>query len=84
MQTICANSVESASRRAARQSGATLAASTRRTNLEETDMLNSNSPLESLAAFAIVFATGILSTVALGKYIEKVRRDAQNAASGTA
>ncbi|WP_171914446.1 hypothetical protein [Paraburkholderia xenovorans] len=47
-------------------------------------MLNNNSPLESLAAFAIVFATGILSTIALGKYIEKVRRDAQNAASGAA
>lgn len=40
-------------------------------------MLNSNnSPLESLAAFAITFAVGILSTIALGKYIEKVRRDA--------
>ena len=82
MQTICMNSVEHAARRAARQSGVALAASTRRTNLEETDMLNSNSPLESLAAFAIVFATGSLSTVALGKYIEKVRRDAQNATSG--
>jgi hypothetical protein len=52
------------------------------TDLRESNMLNNNSPLESLAAFAIVFATGILSTVALGKYIEKVRRDAQNAASG--
>lgn len=48
------------------------------------NVLNNNSPLESLAAFAIVFATGVLSTVALGKYIEKVRRDAQNAASGAA
>jgi hypothetical protein len=47
-------------------------------------MLNNNSPLESLAAFAIAFAAGILSTIALGKYIEKVRRDAQNAASGAA
>jgi hypothetical protein len=47
-------------------------------------MLNNNSPLESLAAFAIVFATGILSTVALGKYIEKVRRDAQTAAARAA
>jgi len=44
-------------------------------------MINNNSPLESLAAFAIVFATGILSTVALGKYIEKVRRDALNGAA---
>jgi hypothetical protein len=48
------------------------------------NMLNNNSPLESLAAFAIVFATGILSTVALGKYIEKVRRDAQTAAARAA
>lgn len=47
---------------------------------EGTDMLNNNSPLESLAAFAIVFATAVLSTVAMGKYIEKVRRDAQQAA----
>jgi hypothetical protein len=47
-------------------------------------MLNNNSPLESLAAFALVFATGILSTVALGKYIEKVRRDAQIAAARAA
>ncbi|WP_207002119.1 hypothetical protein [Trinickia mobilis] len=39
-------------------------------------MLSNNSPLESLAAFAITFAVGVLSTVALGKYIEKVRRDA--------
>ncbi|SOE64512.1 hypothetical protein SAMN05446935_2480 [Burkholderia sp. YR290] len=45
-------------------------------------MLNNNSPLESLAAFAIVFVTGIVSTIALGKYIEKVRRDARRAASG--
>jgi hypothetical protein len=57
---------------------------TRCTDLRGLNVLNNNSPLESLAAFAIVFATGILSTVALGKYIEKVRRDAQNAASGAA
>ncbi|WP_169740546.1 hypothetical protein [Paraburkholderia caledonica] len=46
--------------------------------------MNNNSPLESLAAFAIVFAAGILSTVVLSKYVEKVRRDAQNAASSAA
>ena len=57
-----------------------MATFTRRANREETDMLNTNSPLENLAAFAIVFATGILSTIALGKYIEKVRRDAYDAA----
>jgi hypothetical protein len=39
-------------------------------------MVGNNSPLESLAAFAITFAVAVLSTVALGKYIEKVRRDA--------
>lgn len=44
-------------------------------------MMNNNSPLESLAAFAITFAVGVLSTVVLGKYIEKVRRDALNDAS---
>ena len=31
-------------------------------------MGNSNSPLETLAAFAIVFAAGVLSTVALQAY----------------
>lgn len=40
-------------------------------------MQNNNSPLESLAAFAITFAVGVLSTIALGKYIDKVRRDAR-------
>lgn len=39
-------------------------------------MGNYNSPLESLAAFAIVFVVGVLSTVGLGKYIEKVKKDA--------
>ncbi len=33
-----------------------------------------NSPLESLAAFAIVFAAGVLTSWGMGKYIEKVRR----------
>jgi hypothetical protein len=47
-------------------------------------MLNNNSPLESLAAFAITFAAGILSTLALGKYIEKVRRDAIDSVSRSA
>jgi hypothetical protein len=35
------------------------------------------SPLESLAAFAIAFATGVLSAVALTKYIDKIRKNAQ-------
>jgi len=41
-------------------------------------MVSNSSPLESLAAFAITSAVGVLSTVGLGKYIEKVRRDAIN------
>jgi len=36
-------------------------------------MMNYNSPLESLAAFAIVFAAGVLTSWGMGKYIEKVR-----------
>ena len=46
-------------------------------------MMNNNSPLESLAAFAITFAAGIISTFTLGKYIEKVRRDAIDSVSRT-
>ena len=34
------------------------------------------SPLESLAAFAIVFSIGVLSTVGLGKYVEKLKEQA--------
>lgn len=41
-------------------------------------MGNNNSPLESLAAFAIVFVMGVLSTVSLGKYIENVKKDAKS------
>jgi hypothetical protein len=40
-------------------------------------MNNNNSPLESLAAFAIVFVIGVISTAGLGKYIEKIKRDAK-------
>lgn len=40
-------------------------------------MGNTNSPLESLAAFAIVFVVGVLSTVSLAKYIEMVKKDAE-------
>lgn len=42
-------------------------------------MGSNNSPLESLAAFAIVFSVGVLSAVGFGKYIEQVRMDAQRA-----
>jgi hypothetical protein len=38
-------------------------------------MGNNNLPLEHLAAFALVFAAGILTTVGFGKYIDKVKRD---------
>ena len=38
-------------------------------------MGNNSLPLEHLAAFAIVFAAGVLSTIAFGKYIEKIKRD---------
>jgi hypothetical protein len=44
-----------------------------------TPMILNNSPLEILAAFAIVFVTGALSAVGLVKYVEKVRRDAHSA-----
>jgi hypothetical protein len=44
-------------------------------NLEKDVAMNTNnSPLEMLAAFAIVLATGIVSTVAFGKYLDRVRR----------
>lgn len=37
---------------------------------------NTPSPMEHLAAFAIVFVTGVLTTAILGKYLERVRRTA--------
>ena len=37
------------------------------------------SPLEHLAAFAIVFVTAVVGTTAMGKYLDKVRRDAGRA-----
>lgn len=40
-------------------------------------MLNTSSPLESLAAFAIVFVAGVVSTAALGTYIGRLRKAAQ-------
>ena len=35
-----------------------------------------NSPLEYLAAFAIVFAAGALSVLTLGKYVSMLKNDA--------
>ncbi|MET3119987.1 hypothetical protein AAKU64_004235 [Undibacterium sp. GrIS 1.8] len=43
-------------------------------------MGNHNSPLDSLAAFALVFATGVISTISLIKYIDKIKRDARREA----
>lgn len=41
---------------------------------------NNNSPLESLAAFAIVLMVGAgVSAVSLVKYIEKIRRETPHA-----
>lgn len=37
-------------------------------------MYPTNSPLEHLTAFAIVFVTGVVSTISLAKYLEKVRK----------
>lgn len=39
-------------------------------------MINNNSPLETLAAFAIVFVAGVVSTAGLGAYIGGLRRKA--------
>lgn len=35
------------------------------------------SPLEHLAAFAIVFVAGVVATLGIAKYIDKIRSDAQ-------
>ena len=43
-------------------------------------MGSNNSPLESLAAFAIVFVVGVLFTAGVGKYVEKIKKDAEPAA----
>ena len=39
-------------------------------------MINNNSPLETLAAFAIVFVAGVVSTAGLVAYISGLRRQA--------
>jgi hypothetical protein len=39
-------------------------------------MCCNNSPLETLAAFAIVFVTGVISTIGLAKYVDKIKRNA--------
>ena len=40
---------------------------------------NNASPMEHLAAFAIVLVAGVLSTVVLGKYLNSVMQSAPNA-----
>mgnify|MGYP003483093629 CR=1 FL=1 len=40
-------------------------------------MLTTPSPLEALAAFAITFVAGIVTTAALGGYIGRLRKAAQ-------
>jgi hypothetical protein len=42
-------------------------------------MPSNNSPLESLAAFAIVFVAGVLSILGFSTYIEKIKRDVRRA-----
>ncbi|MDD2883964.1 MAG: hypothetical protein PHT48_02830 [Dechloromonas sp.] len=37
-------------------------------------MYSTNSPLEHLTAFAIVFVAGVVSTISLAKYFEKIRK----------
>jgi hypothetical protein len=37
-------------------------------------MNNSTSPLESLAAFAIAFAAGVVTTAGLGAYIRHLKK----------
>lgn len=37
-------------------------------------MYPTNSPLEHLTAFAIVFVAGVVSTLSLAKYLERARR----------
>lgn len=43
-------------------------------NLKEKDMCNNNSPLETLAAFAICFAAGVASAVGMGAYAKWIKK----------
>ena len=38
--------------------------------------MGNTNPLESLAAFAICFAAGVLTTTCFGAYITRLKRDA--------
>jgi VIT1/CCC1 family predicted Fe2+/Mn2+ transporter len=46
-------------------------------------MLTTPSPLEALAAFAITFVAGIVTTAALGSYIGRLRKAAEANTPGT-
>ena len=50
--------------------------------ITERTTMNNNSPLESLVAFAIVFAIGALSTFGMGKYIEMLKNEQRPPPSG--
>lgn len=41
-------------------------------------MGNNNSPLESLAAFAICFVAGVVTASSLGAYIKRLKRNGLN------
>jgi hypothetical protein len=43
-------------------------------NPKEKEMGNNNSPLETLAAFAICFVAGVVSTVGMGVYTKWISR----------
>jgi hypothetical protein len=40
-------------------------------------MFNNNSPLQHLAAFAIVFVAAVAGTAAVGAYVDSLKSDAQ-------
>lgn len=42
-------------------------------------MISCNSPLETLAAFAIVFTAGVLSTMAVAKYTQSMKTNTAHA-----
>jgi hypothetical protein len=42
-------------------------------------LMANNSPFEHLVVFSIVFAAGALWSACFGRYVEKVRKEAQHA-----
>ncbi len=47
----------------------------RQSNKKGFIMINNNSPLETLAAFAIVFVVGVLVRAGFGTYISKLKKE---------